>query len=82
MYLQVVTSIIQVLKKSKNPVDCVNNRQGILKIKTRLLASIFGKSIVSQSPQKGKNTMEPREIKGLEIAASPCWRRLPETVSS
>ena len=69
LHLQLFTSIIQVLKESKNPADCANNRQGILKTKTRLLALIFGKSIVSQSPQKGKNTMEPREIKGLEIAA-------------
>ncbi len=69
LYLQLFTSIIQVLRKRKNPADCANNRQGILKTKTRLLTLIFGKSIVSQSPQKGKNAMEPREIKGLEIAA-------------
>jgi transposase len=36
---------------------------------TRLLALILGKFIVGQSPDKGKDTMEPREIKGLEIAA-------------
>jgi Transposase DDE domain/SWIM zinc finger len=58
-----------VLKKSTNPVDCANNRQGILKTKTRLLTLILGDFIVGQSPTKGKDTMEPREIKGLEIAA-------------
>ena len=56
-------------KDTKNPADCDNNRQGILKTKTRLLTLAFGKFIVSQSPHKGKDTMEPREIKGLEIAA-------------
>jgi transposase len=34
-----------------------------------LLTLILGKFIVGQSPHKGKDTMEPREIKGLEIAA-------------
>src|SRR5256885_12559065 len=56
-------------KDTKTPADCLNNRQGILKTKTRLLTLAFGKSIVSQSPIKGSDTMEPREIKGLEIAA-------------
>jgi transposase len=57
------------LFKTKNPVDCANNRQGLLKTKTRLLTLILGDFIVGQSPQKSKDTMEPREIKGLEIAA-------------
>jgi transposase len=47
----------------------LNNRQGLLKIKARLLALISGKAIVSHRLAKGKDTMEPREIKGLEIAA-------------
>src|SRR5258705_1877049 len=56
-------------KDTKNPADCLNNRQGILENQTRLLTLILRKFIVSQSPIKGKDTMEPREIKGLEIAA-------------
>lgn len=55
--------IIQMPKDTKNPADCLNNRQGILENQTRLLTLILRKFIVSQSP------MEPREIKGLEIAA-------------
>jgi hypothetical protein len=56
-------------KDTKNPADCLNNRQGILKTKRDCSHLILGKFIVSQSPIKGKDTMEPREIKGLEIAA-------------
>ena len=56
-------------ENNKNPADCANNRQGILENQTRLLTLILGSFIVGQSPTKGKDTMEPREIKGLEIAA-------------
>jgi transposase len=56
-------------KDNKNPADCANNQQGYLENQTRLLTLIPCKFIVSQSPTKGKDTMEPREIKGLEIAA-------------
>ena len=56
-------------KNNKNPADCANNRQGMFENQARLLTLILGKLIVSQSPTKGKVTMEPREIKGLEIAA-------------
>jgi transposase/predicted nucleic acid-binding Zn finger protein len=58
------------LLETKNPADCANNQQGLLKTKTRLLTLILGKFIVSESPTKGKATMDIREQKGLQIAAS------------
>jgi transposase len=49
----------------------VASATALLKTKSDYSQSAFGKSIVSQSPNKrqGDATMEPREIKGLEIAA-------------
>ncbi len=67
-------------KDSKNPADCGFSsslliRGGLPTIdraienQPRLLALISGKAIVSHRLKKGKDTVEPRELKGLEIAA-------------
>jgi hypothetical protein len=52
-----------------------------LKTKSDYSQSAFGESIVSQSPNKrqGEATMEPREIKGLEIAAKTKLTRKGKT---
>lgn len=56
------------LLETKNPADCANNRQGLVKTKTRFLTLILGKFIVSESPTKGKATMDLRQLKGQQIA--------------
>ena len=56
------------LLEVKNPADCANNQQSLLKTKTRLLTLILGKFIVSESPTKGKATMDFRQHKGEQIA--------------
>src|SRR6266550_3413026 len=70
LYFQRLRAIIPMLLKTENPVSCLNNQQGSEPNAMMRISSVSALLLCLRRLIKTRSTMDEREQKGLQIAAT------------